>query len=79
MKIVIEHDKQGNIRSVATVPSQGTGATRASLRPRPGHQVSEVEAAHVKDEHDHKNLAGIKGQFRVEVSTEPAKLVPKKR
>lgn len=79
MKIIIEHDKRGNIRSVATVSTQGAGTSQATLRPRPGHQISEVEAPHIKDAQDHKALAGIRGQFRVEVRTGPAKLIPKKR
>lgn len=79
MKIIIEHNKRGTIRSVATLSTPGTATCQTTLRPRPGHQISEVEAPHIKDAQDHKNLAAIRGKFRVEVSKGPARLVPKKR
>jgi hypothetical protein len=72
MKILVEHDQEGKIRSVA-VP--GKGPNQLTLRPRPNHHIAEVEAPSVKDEQDAKNLSQIRKAFRVEGRHPAARLV----
>ena len=51
MKILIEHDERGNMKSIGLPSSKAS--KQVTLRARPGYRISEVEAPHIKDEQDH--------------------------
>lgn len=62
MRVLIEHDEHGNIRSVATVAAQEVSL---SFRPQPGHRVTEVFAEHVRAADDYEGLRRTRREFMV--------------
>ena len=75
MKIFVEHDDRGDIKSVGFSAEQSTKKT--SLRPRPGYAVSEVDAPSVRDAQDQEHLREIRLHFRVEGRAHAARLIRK--
>jgi hypothetical protein len=78
MKILVEHDYEGLIKAIGIPLSKSIDSGSATLVPRPGHQVTEVEASHVKSENDYDQLRQIKGKYRVEAHPSGHRLVSKK-
>lgn len=77
MKIFIEHDEQGTIKSIGSRSSLLSEENHLALVPRPGHQVAEVEVPDVKDEKDYERLREIKRHHRIEVHQGEYRLVRK--
>ncbi len=75
MKVLVMHDKQGNIRSVGGYGS-GLGEP-VKLKPHPGYHVTEVEAPNVKDEQDYPHLRELIEHFRIDISLGQPKLARK--
>lgn len=75
MKILVMYDQQGNIRSIGIVSTKS--GIQATLQPASGHQIAELEAPEVTDEHDYEHLHAIREHFRVEVAAEQPRLVSK--
>ncbi len=76
MRFFIEHDKNGTVKSIAAQSGDSKDAY-ITLRPRPGHQVSEVDVPHIKDEHDHTHIREIKRDYRVQSHEGKPRLVRK--
>jgi hypothetical protein len=76
MKILVEHDEHGNIRSISAPPDPA-GEVRIAPAPRPGYKITEAEAAHVKDERDYERLQEIKRFYRIETGPKGDRLVRK--
>lgn len=69
MRIFVEHDAQGEIRSVAlptTVRANDEVTLNLRLLPSPGFFVSEVEAEHVLHDRHFEALRGMKYTYRIE-------------
>ena len=75
MKILIEHDEHGNIKSIGLPSSKAS--KQFTMRARPGYRISEVEAPHIKDEQDHEHLRDIREHFQLDMSGGQPKLVRK--
>ena len=77
MKILVLHDREGNIDAVVTVPADAPAPRPAT---RPEQLVSEVEvelSSHPHDEKHHEELLRLVEEHRVEGVGE-ARLVPKR-
>jgi hypothetical protein len=69
MRIFVEHNAQGEIRSVAlpaTVRDTDGVTINLRLLPSPGFFVSEVEAEHVQHDRHFEALRGMKYTYRIE-------------
>ncbi|REG48612.1 hypothetical protein B0G80_4861 [Paraburkholderia sp. BL6669N2] len=64
MKVHIEHDQHGNIKSIA-VPAAG-GQKRGMLKASAGHSIAEVEFPDGKHPGDLDHLREIRQRYRVE-------------
>jgi hypothetical protein len=64
MKVHIEHDQQGNIKSIA-VPASG-GQKRGMLKASAGHSIAEVDFPDGKHTGDLDHLKEIRQRYRVE-------------
>lgn len=64
MKLHIEHDQQGNIKSIA-VPATG-GEKRGMLKASAGHSIAEVDFSDGKHPGDLDHLREIRQRYRVE-------------
>ena len=75
MRILVEHDQHGTIKSIAAAPSSTSQRSNTTLRARPGHQVTELEAPHVQHDEDHVHLLETKRHYRVELDGQVQRLV----
>jgi hypothetical protein len=80
MKILVIHDKRGNISSYGVAGERSGG--QISLQPGRGKQVSEVEVAELKEiggesEEEHEKLQNVFKRSRLDVSGAKPKLVKK--
>jgi hypothetical protein len=64
MKVHIEHDQQGNIKSIA-VPASG-GQKRGMLKASADHSIAEVDFPDGKHPGDLDHLKEIRQRYRVE-------------
>lgn len=73
MKVLVIHDKDGNIRSMGVVATSLTGQVK--LQAREGLHVSEVEVPDLRSEQDHEQLERLKAEYRIELGSDPKQLV----
>jgi len=70
MKILVEHDASGAIRSIITPAGARKDGTRIEFQPRPGCVITEIEARHITDGHDpkelHDQLYALRTEYRIE-------------
>jgi hypothetical protein len=77
MRILVTHDEEGNILSLA-VPAADV-ADQLALEPRPGEIVSEVDVPATDQERPFDDLSRIVLHSRVDRSSGRARLVEKRR
>ena len=80
MRVLVIHDKRGNINSFGIPAKKLKG--QVSLQPPPGKYVTEVEVADIKDitgssEEEHERLHSILKGARIDLSGAKPKLVQK--
>ncbi|MBJ7603379.1 MAG: hypothetical protein JF888_09365 [Candidatus Dormibacteraeota bacterium] len=79
MRVLVEHDESGEIRSVSTVvaieSSEGS-AMRARRIADPGFSLSEVEADVVEHERDVEGLRKLREAYRVTGHPDQPHLTP---
>jgi hypothetical protein len=63
MKVYVEHDDEGNIKSIGIPNISGTKS--AGLKPRHGRVVSEVDAPDGRHEGDIEHLKELRRRFRI--------------
>ncbi len=78
MKIIVVHDKRGNISSIG-IP--GKGSKGVSLMAPKGKSVTEVDAPEIKNlkdnEEQYERVLDLIKQYRIDVSGKEPKLVRK--
>jgi hypothetical protein len=80
MRVLVEHDDSGEIRSVssvASIESPDGSVMRARRVAAPGFSVSEVEAEAVQHERDLEGLRKVKEGYRVTGHPDQPRLAPR--
>lgn len=80
MRILVEYNSQGEIRSVvvpATPRTQDKLTVNVRKKPRPGFFIAEVEAKHVHDDQNLEALRDTKQAYRIEGHPKQPRLVRK--
>ena len=80
MKVLVEHDKQGNISSFGIPAKKFAG--QISLQPSSGNQVTEVDVAEIKDiggegEKEHERVLNLIKKSRLDKKGAKPKLTSK--
>ena len=78
MKILVVHDQQGTIKSVAVPGASQPGFEgRLGLKVRSDEMVSEVEVSDIPRDKMHEHIAGMVAHFRIADHPTNPKLVEK--
>jgi hypothetical protein len=78
MKIIVQYNSQGEIRTVTVKPrTQNKLTVNTQLMPRPGFFVAEVEAEHVHDDQNLEALRSTKEAYRIGGHPKQPRLVRK--
>ena len=77
MRVQVEHDARGAIKTVAVLYEESGQASHVALKAREGYKVAHVEVRDLSSESDLEKIREIKSNFRVENSEGIHRLVRK--